>query len=70
MIYLKEEWELKYIVSGLTIRFLILHNKDVNENDISNLLQFPVWQCVNSLYEDIGDYLDDNYSLHDDYTGH
>ena len=33
-------------------------------------MQFPVWQCVNSLYEDIGDYLDDTYSLHDDYTGH
>ena len=25
--YLKEEWELKFIVSELTIKFLILHKK-------------------------------------------
>ena len=63
--YPKEEWELKFIVSELTIKFLILHKKDVNENDIGESLQFLDWQCDESLYEDIGDYLDENYSLND-----
>ena len=64
-VYPKEEWELKFIVSELTIKFLILHKKDVNENDIGESLQFLDWQCDESLYEDIGDYLDENYSLND-----
>ena len=69
-LYSKNEWELKLIVSELTIKFLILHKKDVNENDIGDLLEFPDWQCVDSLYEDIGDYLDDNCSIHNYFKGH
>ena len=41
--------------------------KDVNENDIGEILQFPDCQYVDSLYEDIGNYLDEHYPLHDDY---
>ena len=33
-------------------------------------MQFPDWQCVYSLYEDIGDYLDNNCSIHDNFNGH
>ena len=67
-LYSKNEWELKLIVSELTIKFLILHTKDVNENEIGEKLQFPVWQCVDSLCDDIEYYLDENHSLHDEYT--
>ena len=69
-LYSKNEWELKLIVSELTIKFLILHTKDVNENEIGENLQFPDWQCVDSLCEDIEHYLDENHSLHDEYKGH
>ena len=44
---------MKFIVSELTIKFLILQTKDVNENEIGENLQFPDWQCVDSLCEDI-----------------
>ena len=30
-IHSKEEWELKFIISKLAIKFLILHDKDVNK---------------------------------------
>ena len=33
-------------------------------------MQFPNWQYVESLYEDIGDYLDENCSIYDDFKGH
>ena len=69
-LYAKNEWELKLIVSELTIKFLILHTTDVNDNEISEDLQFPDWYSVDLLCEDIGIYLDENHSLHDEYRGH
>ena len=61
---------MKCIVSELTIKFLILHEKYVNESDIAIGLYFPDWQCVDTLNEDVGSYLDDDYSIYDDYNGH
>ena len=54
----------------MTIKFLRLHTKDVNGNEIVENLQFPDWQCVYSLCEDIEHYLNENHSLHDEYKGH
>ena len=61
---------MKIIVSEFTIKFLILHDKEVNETDISVDLQFPDWECVDTLYESIRNYFDDNYSIHYDYKGY
>ena len=33
-------------------------------------MQFSDWQCVESLCKDIGDYLDENCSIHEDFEGH
>ena len=42
----------------------------VNENDIGDNLQFPDWQCVESLCEDFGVYIDENCSIHEEFIGH
>ena len=45
-------------------------NWNVNENEIGENLQFPDWQCVYSLCEDIEHYSDENHYLPDEYKVH
>lgn len=44
--------------------------KNVNEYDIGVDFRFLDQECVDTLNEDIWNCLDDNYSIHDDYSCH
>ena len=54
----------------LTIKFLILHDKNVNNSDIGYVFHFSKYLYFLTIIEDIDIYFDDNYSIHYDYKGY
>ena len=58
------EWYLKYIVSELTIQYLIFHDNNAKGEKLDKDLHFPDWNCWDYFYNSIEKHL-----LEDKMTG-